>query len=101
MNFSILIGWEQCGFFSKTVDKRVNSVQKEVKNQAFWLVNDQINSPMANEIFRFQIKHAPWMAQFFLDCVIHVHFFCLIISHFFMYIIKKYANVFSHTIWNK
>lgn len=28
-------------FFSKTVENRVNSVQKEVKNQAFWLVNNQ------------------------------------------------------------
>ena len=28
-------------FFSKTVQKRVNSVQKEETNQAFWLVNDQ------------------------------------------------------------
>ena len=30
--------------FFKTVQKRVNSVQKEVTNQAFWLVNDQRNS---------------------------------------------------------
>ena len=28
-------------FFSATVQKRVNSVQKEETNQAFWLVNDQ------------------------------------------------------------
>jgi len=31
-------------FFFKTVQKRVNSVQKEETNQAFWLVNDQRNS---------------------------------------------------------
>ena len=49
--------------FFKTVQKRVNSVQKEVTNQAVWLVNDQRNSPMANQIFRFQIKCTPWMAQ--------------------------------------
>ena len=36
-----------------------------------------------NQIFCFQIKRAPWMAQFFPDCVIHVRFFCLTISHFF------------------
>ena len=31
-------------FFFKTVQKRVNSVQKEETNQAFSLVNDQRNS---------------------------------------------------------
>ena len=50
-------------FFLETVQKRVNSVQKEETNQAFWLVNDQRNSQMANQIFCFQIKRTPWMAQ--------------------------------------
>ena len=45
-------------FFFKTVQKRVNSVQKEVTNQAFRLVNDQRNSKMANQIFCFQINFA-------------------------------------------
>ena len=46
--------------FFKTVQKRVNSVQKEETNQAFWLVNDQSNSQMANQIFCFQIKRNWW-----------------------------------------
>ena len=50
-------------FFSKTVQKRVNPVQKEETNQAFWLVNDQSNLQMANQIFCFQIKRTPWMGQ--------------------------------------
>ena len=50
-------------FFSKTVQKRVNSVQKEETNQAFLLVNYQRNLQMANQIFCFQIKRTPWMAQ--------------------------------------
>ena len=50
-------------FFSKTVQKRVNSVHKEETNQAFWLVNDQRNLQIANQIFCFQIKRTPWMAQ--------------------------------------
>ena len=49
-------------FFSKTVQKRGNSVQKEETNQAFWLVNDQRTLQMANQIFCFQIKRTPWMA---------------------------------------
>ena len=49
--------------FFKTVLKRVNSVQKEETNQAFWLVNDQRNSQMANEIFCFEIQRMAWMAQ--------------------------------------
>ena len=48
-----------------TVQKRVNSVQKQITNQAFWLVSDQRNSHIANQIFSFQIKRTPWMAQFF------------------------------------
>ena len=50
-------------FFSKAVQQRVNSVQKEETNQAFWLVNDQRNLQMAYQIFWFQIKRMPWMAQ--------------------------------------
>ena len=76
--------------FLKTVQKRVNLVQKEETNQAFWLVNDQRNSQMANQIFCFQSMHVPWMVQFFPDCVIRVRFFCLKPSrNFFMYIINK------------
>ena len=71
-------------FFSKTVQKRVNSVQKEETNQAFWLVNDQRNLQMANQIFCFQIKRMLWMAQFFPDCMICVRFFCFTISKFFL-----------------
>ena len=67
-------------FFFSTVQKRVNSVQKEETNQAFLLVNDQRNSKMANQIFCFLIKRTPWMAQlmaqFVPDCVIRVRFFC-------------------------
>ena len=50
-----LIGQEQCSFLCKQCN-RVNSVQKEVTNQAFWLVNDQRKSQMANQIFCFQIR---------------------------------------------
>ena len=50
-------------FFSKTEQKRVNSVQKEETNQAFSLVNYQRNLQMANQMFCFQIKRTPWMAQ--------------------------------------
>ena len=56
-------------FFLNTVQKRGNWVQKKVIKQAFWLVNEQRSSQIANQIFCFQIKRAPWMAQFFLDCV--------------------------------
>ena len=47
-------------------------MQKKVIKQAFWLVNEQRSSQIANQIFCFQIKRAPWMAQstFSLDCVI-------------------------------
>ena len=77
-------------FFSKTVQKRVNSVQKEETNQAFWLVNDQRNLQMANQIFCFQIKRTPSMAQFFPDCVIHVRFFCFTISKFRVLLISNH-----------
>ena len=79
-------------FFFLTVQKRVNSVQKEEMDQALWLTNDQRNSQMANQIFCFQIKRTPWMvqlmAQFFPDCV---RSFCLTISKFFhvQYITNK------------
>lgn len=33
-----------------TMHKRGNSVQSEVKNPAFWFVNDQIKSQMANQM---------------------------------------------------
>ena len=59
-------------FFLNTVQKRGNWMQKKVKEQAFWLVNEQTSSQIANQIFRFKIKHAP-----------------LTISNFFMYIINK------------
>ena len=76
---AVVFCWKQC---------RKELIRcKEVTNQAFWLVNDQRNSQMANQIFCFQIKGAPWMAQFmaqfFPDCVIRVRFFCLTISNFF------------------
>ena len=51
-------------FFSKAVQKRVNSVQKEETIQAFWLVNYQRNLQMANQILCFEIRRTPWMAQF-------------------------------------
>ena len=67
--------------------KIVNSVQKEETNQAFLLVNDQRKSQMANQIFCFQIKCTPWMAQlmvqFFPDCLIRVRSFCSTILKFF------------------
>ena len=45
--------WLRAVQFFLNIKKRVNSVQKEVTNQAFWLVNDQRNSQMANQIFCF------------------------------------------------
>ena len=61
-------------FFLNTVQKRGNWMQKKVMKQAFWLVNEQRSSQIANQICCFQIKRVPWMAQlwrnFFLDCVI-------------------------------
>ena len=36
--------------FLKPVQKRVNSVQKEVTDKVFWSVNDQRNSQMANQL---------------------------------------------------
>ena len=40
-------------------------MQKEVTNQAFWLVNDQRNSQMVNQISCFQIKRTPWMIAWY------------------------------------
>ena len=61
-------------FFLNTVQKRGNWMQKKVIKQAFWLVNEQRSSQITNQIYFFQIKRAPWMAQlwrnFFPDCVI-------------------------------
>ena len=43
--------------------KEVIECKKKVIKQAFWLVNEQRSSQLANQIFCFQIKRAPWMAQ--------------------------------------
>ena len=40
-------------FFSKTVQKRVNTVQKEETNLALWLVNDQRNLQMGQSNLLF------------------------------------------------
>ena len=45
-------------FFSKTMQKRVNSVQKEVTNQAFSLVNDQRNSDGQTNLLLSNQTHA-------------------------------------------
>ena len=50
-------------FFLNTVQKRGNWMQKKVIKQAFWLVDEQRSSQITNQIFSFQIKRAPWMAQ--------------------------------------
>ena len=50
-------------FFLNTVPKRGNWMQKKVIKQAFWLVNEQRSSQIAYQIYCFQIKRAPWMAQ--------------------------------------
>ena len=50
-------------FFLNTVQKRGNLMQKKVIKQAFWFVNEQRSSQIANQIYFFQIKRAPWMAQ--------------------------------------
>ena len=80
------MNWVECNFGLKSYvlfqielalrahSKRGNWMQKKVIKQAFWLVNEQRSSQIANQIYFFQIKHAPWMAQlwrkFFPDCVI-------------------------------
>ena len=71
------------------VQKRVTPVQLDIEILDYdWLINNTVFEK-TNQIFCFQIKRAPWMAQFFPDCVIRVHFFCLTISNFFMYVINK------------
>ena len=61
-------------FFLKTVQKRVKSVQEEETKQAFWLVNDQKNLQMANQIFCFQIKRTPWIFLTALLTITHVRY---------------------------
>ena len=46
--------------------KRVNSVQKKVKNQTFWLANDQRNPQIANQTRALNVatfKHAENMQE--------------------------------------
>jgi len=68
-------------------------VQKELTNQAFWLVNDKKKSQMANLIFCFEMKGTPWMTQ--IDGAIFPWsrdmrtFLLLNHQNFFMYIINK------------
>ena len=66
---------------TKYYHRKLNKNDWQLTKQAFWLVNDQRNSLMTNQIFSFQIKRTPWMAplmpQFFPDGVICVCFFCL------------------------
>ena len=83
-NVSTLIGQEQCIFFL-TVQKRVNSVQKEETNQAFWLVNDQRNSQMAIKSFAFKSSALDGAIDgaIFPDCEIRVRLFCFTISKCF------------------
>ena len=73
--------------FFLTVKQRV---QKEVTNQAFWVVNDQRNSQMGNQIFLLSNQaHA-------LDGAIHGVIFpwlrdsrAFLLEIFYMYIINK------------
>ena len=84
-------------FFSKTAQKRVNSVQKE-GNKGSILIGQwskKLTDGQSNLLFSNQV-HALDGAidgvifkKFFPDCVIHVRFFCFTISKFFMYIINK------------
>ena len=94
-------------FFECGKTKLVQEVEIECKNVKLnWLTgkswSGKRNSQMANQIFCFQIKSTPWiaqlMAQFFPDCMIHVRSFCSTISkffhqsawrNFFMYIINR------------
>ena len=61
-------------FFLNTVQKRGNWMQKKVIKQAFWLVNEQRSSQIANQIYIFSNQARALggaiMAQFFPDCVI-------------------------------
>ena len=105
---SMSINPKQCKnlkFFECRNTKLVQKVEIECKNLKLnWLTGKsrKRNSQMANQIFCFQIKRMPWMAQFiaqfFPDCVIRVRSFCSTISNFFhqlawrnfsLYIIKR------------
>ena len=54
----------------------------QLMNNGVW------SGSMKSFVFKSSAR-APWMAQFFPDCVIRVGFFCLTISNFIMYIINK------------
>ena len=105
---SMSINPKQCKnlkFFECTKTKLVQKVEIECKNLKLnWLTGKsrKRNSQKANQIFCFQIKRTPWMAQFiaqfFPGCVIRVRSFCSTISklfhqsawrNFFMYIINR------------
>ena len=47
-------------FSRNIVQKNENSMQKEVINQAFWLINEQTKSD-------YSINCEPWMAQIFVQ----------------------------------
>ena len=76
----------------RAVQFKCNAVQKKCNNSvnytskfwSIWLANKQYALVRTNEMFCFQIKRVPWMAQFFSDCVICVRFFYLTISIFFI-----------------
>ena len=57
-----LISWPLQVIISFSMQKKmVNSVQKKVKNQTFWLANDQRNSQIANQTRALNVatfKHA-------------------------------------------
>ena len=77
-------------FFACRKTTLVQKVEIECKNLKLnWLTGKsrKRNSQMANQIFCFQIKRTPWIAQFmtlfFADCVIRVRSFCSTISKLF------------------
>ena len=71
-------GWlRTVQFFLNIVQKRGNWMQKKVIKQAFWLVNEQRSSQIANQIFCFQIKRAPWMAQFWRNFFLIAWYACV------------------------
>ena len=80
-------------FFSKTVQKRVNSVQKEETNQAFWLVNDQRNLQMAIKSFVFKSSARPGWRNWWRNISLIAWYTCvssvLPFRNFFMHIINK------------
>ena len=93
---SMSINPKQCKnlkFFECRKTKLEQKVEIECKNLKLnWLTGKsrKRNSQMANQIFCFQIKRTPWMAQFFPDCVIRVLFFCSTISKFFHQSTRKF-----------